>query len=279
MAEVKMASEPNLKAYRSGGIVRHYAQLSLLQPAEQTILGLWRNQLPNGKMLDIGIGGGRTTSHFAPLAGEYVGIDYSVAMVEACRQRFDQKIPNISLQVADARDMQMFADNTFDLILFSFNGIDYVDQGDRLQILKEIHRIGKKGSYFCFSSHNLQAMIKEFDWRSKLSLNPLKTYENLMMWGLLRLFNQDIFVNSFKCDRLQTSDYSIIKDESHNFQLLTYYIQPLAQIKQLEGMFKEIEIYSWQTGLKIGDGKNYGQLVSNLNACDDLWLYYLGINY
>ena len=74
------------------------------------------------KMLDIGVGGGRTTLHFAPLVKEYVGIDYSQNMIKACQERFAQ----VSFQTADARSMGIFKDSTFDFILFSYNGIDYI---------------------------------------------------------------------------------------------------------------------------------------------------------
>jgi ubiquinone/menaquinone biosynthesis C-methylase UbiE len=253
-------TDQNQKTYASSDIVSHYAQLSLLQPAEKTILNLFQDRLPTMKMLDIGIGGGRTTQHFAPLVAEYIGIDYAPAMITACRQRFARSAA-ITLEVGDARNLQQFADNSFDFILFSFNGIDYVSHSDRLQVLQEIQRVGKSGCYFFFSSHNLQGIVKEFAWETKISLNPIKTYVNLVMLALLNLFNLAI-----AREQLKTADYLIIKDESHNFRLQTYYIRPPAQIKQLQSAnFDHIEIYSWQSGLKIAD-----QLISS-----DMWLYYL----
>ncbi len=253
----------NQETYQTPGIVWHYTQLNKLQPAEQTILELLQDRLPTMKMLDIGIGGGRTTQHFSPLAGEYIGIDYSAKMIAACQQRFVKSPRSMNLQVVDARDMKQFADDSFDFILFSFNGIDYVSASDRLKILSEVARVGKTGCYFYFSSHNLQGMAAEFNWRTKLSLNPLKTYVNLVMLGLLNIFNLEITHK-----QLETADYLIIKDESHNFRLQTYYIRPQAQIQQLKSSFDEIKIYSWQTGLEIINPK---ELSTNV----DMWLYYL----
>ena len=173
-------SEKNAATYGAANIVNYYAQLELLQPAEQTILDQLRDKLPTMKMLDIGIGGGRTTKHFAPLVDSYTGIDYSEGMIDACQTRFGENTNAMTLQVGDARDMTEFADDSFDFILFSFNGIDYVSHGDRLNILREINRIGKAGCYVLFSSHNLQAMAKEFDWKAQLSFNPISTYVNLV---------------------------------------------------------------------------------------------------
>jgi len=253
--------DPNKKTYTSSSIVWHYKQLGLLQPAEQTILDLLKDRLPTMKMLDIGVGGGRTTQHFAPLAETYTGIDYSPEMIAASKQRFANFPHSITLEIGDARKMQ-FEDNSFDFILFSFNGIDSVSHSDRLEIFKEVRRVGKTGGYFCFSTHNLHSMVKELDWKTKFSLNPLKTYVNLMMLAILKLSNLAIAPNQVK-----TADHLIIKDEPHNFRLLNYYIQPQAQIKQLAN-FNHIEIYSWKSGLKISD-------LTELSAITDMWLYYL----
>ncbi|AFY37679.1 Methyltransferase type 11 [[Leptolyngbya] sp. PCC 7376] len=255
-------SEKNEATYSAANIVNYYAQLQLLQPAEQTILDRLRDKLPTMNMLDIGIGGGRTTKHFAPLVEFYTGIDYSSGMIEACEKRFQNTSDAMTLQIGDARDMAEFADDSFDFILFSFNGIDYVSHGDRLNILQEINRIGKTGCYVFFSSHNLQAMLKEFDWKSKLSFNPISTYVNLVMCIILFLCNVSI-----TRQKLAESSYLILKDESHNFSLQTYYIRAEEQTKQLETDFTDIEVYSWQTGLQISDKKD-------LLTHPDLWLYY-----
>jgi ubiquinone/menaquinone biosynthesis C-methylase UbiE len=107
--------------------------------------------------------------------------------------------------LSDARSMIQFADNSFDFILFSFNGIDCVPHSDRLQILQEICRVGKPGCHFFFSSHNLQGMAREFNCKTQISLNPLKTYVNLVMLRLLRLFN-----SSITRDRLKNANHLII---------------------------------------------------------------------
>lgn len=258
-----MIDENNQKAYAARGIVKHYIQLSRLQPAEETILELLRDRLSGMKMLDMGVGGGRTTQHFSKAVAEYIGIDYSPEMIAACKKRFSNSSKPIRLEVCDARDMSRFPDNSFDFILFSFNGIDYISHSDRLQVLQEIHRVGKPGGYFCFSTHHLPAMEAEFDWKNQLRLNPLKTYVNLVMWAIARFFNRSINLT-----QLKSSEYAMLRDESHNFRLDTYYVRPPEQIKQLESNFREIKVYSWKTGL---------ELTAESDRCSsrDMWLYYL----
>ena len=258
-----MIDDENKTTYSTSGVVRHYAQLRRLQPAEQTILSLLKHSLSQMKMLDIGVGGGRTTQHFHPLVSDYIGIDYSSDMILACQKRFAQASPPIAFDVCDARDMSRFEDHSFDFILFSFSGIDSLSHADRLQVLTEIHRIGRPGGFFCFSSHNLQGIERAFNWRSQLSLNPLKTYVDLVMMVILRCFNRAITPA-----QLKDSAYAIIQDESHNFRLQTYYIRPQNQMEQLEGNFDDIKIYSWKSGLEI-------TRACDLKANTDLWLYYL----
>lgn len=254
-------SAKNYAVYTRASIVNYYAQLNQLQPAEKAILAQLKDRLPTMKMLDIGIGGGRTTQHFQPLVKDYTGIDYAAEMIAACRQRFAHALGPMTLAVVDARDLHPFEDDSFDVIVFSFNGIDYVSHADRLQILQEIHRVGKPGGFFLFSSHNLRAMARVFDGRQQISLNPFKTYVNLVMWALLRLFNPAI-----RQRQINAADYLVLKDESHNFRLQTYYIRPEVQTKQLEFGFKNIQVYPWM--------QEQGAAMEDSSLDSSLWLYY-----
>jgi ubiquinone/menaquinone biosynthesis C-methylase UbiE len=255
-----MLDDPNQKTYTSLDIVQHYAELSALQPAEISVLKLLQPQLCRMKMLDIGVGGGRTTQHFVEATAEYIGIDYSAEMIAVCQKRF----PEATFQVCDVRDMSRFEDNSFDFILFSFNGIDYISHADRLKAFTEIQRVGKPGGYFCFSSHNLNGFEQQFDFRRQFSLNPLKTYVNLVMAAFLHLFNLPLTLKE-----LRRSSYFILKDESHNFRLNTYYIRPQEQLNQLSMHFRDTKIYSWKSGLEV--------TTEDKHNCSDMWLYYLCI--
>ena len=43
---------------------------------------------PGGEVLDLGVGGGRTTAFLSSRAGAYVGLDYAPTMVKICRLKF-----------------------------------------------------------------------------------------------------------------------------------------------------------------------------------------------
>lgn len=258
-----MAVDRNQRAYENLRIVQHYVQLGLLQPAEKAIFDRLHDRLPGMKMLDIGVGGGRTTKHFAPIVGDYIGIDYSAEMIAACKQRFATSCKTALFEVCDARDLSRFQTDSFDLILFSFNGIDYISHADRLTVFQEVCRVGKTGGYFCFSSHNLQGFEHAFAVNKQFHLNPFKMYVNLVMLGFLRGFNCTITLK-----QLKASTHIAVRDESHNFRLQTYYVRPQEQLRQLATAFSDIDIYAWKSGLNITDDR---ALAANV----DLWLYYL----
>jgi hypothetical protein len=72
-----------------------------------------------------------TTRHLLDISGNCTGID-SLRLIVRCRERY----PDVSFAVCDARDLSVFADGCFDLVFFSFNGIDGVDHVDRGRFLK-----------------------------------------------------------------------------------------------------------------------------------------------
>jgi ubiquinone/menaquinone biosynthesis C-methylase UbiE len=249
----------NQATYQAADVVRYYAHLQRLQPAEATILALLESQLATMTMLDIGVGAGRTTRHFVDRVAHYRGIDYSADMIAACQQRF----PKTNFAVSDARDLGAVADDSCDFVLFSYNGIDTVSPDDRLTVLQEVQRVGRSGGYFCFSSHHLTAFERDFDLRRQLSWNPGKTYVNLVMSGLLHLVNYPI---SYK--QLQGRSHAVLRDESHNFRLKQYYIRSTAQIEQLQAGFHNVQVFSWKSGVELVTAEAQ-------SACTDLWLYYL----
>ncbi|MCK4589171.1 MAG: class I SAM-dependent methyltransferase [Nanoarchaeota archaeon] len=249
----------NRKAYEAKNVVKEYSAQKHLQKAEETILKRFKERFKKMKMLDIGVGGGRTTYHFANLVKEYVGIDYSKNMVKECIKKFPNYSNKTSFKVCDARSMRIFNNDYFDFILFSFNGIDYMSHQDRLKTLEEIKRLCKKNGFFCFSTHNLQSIGKVFS--IQISYNPIK-----MIWRFF-CYLRIIFSNK-NIKKIKDKNYAIINDGAHRFKLRTFYIKPKEQIKQLNHLgFKNIQIYSSLTGEEIKNKKK-------LNWIKDSWLYF-----
>ena len=97
----------NKAVYEVPEVAADYAQRSQLQAPENTILRVMLPTLSQVRMLDLGVGGGRTTVHFANRVREYVGADYSESMILECRNRFAGGPPHISFTVCDARSMDL----------------------------------------------------------------------------------------------------------------------------------------------------------------------------
>lgn len=250
----------NKATYEGRGIVHHYASLNQLQHPEQTILNLLRGELKSMRMLDIGVGAGRTTAHFADLVAEYVGVDYSENMIQACEERFGNTLKHVSFKVCDVRSMSTFSDGAFDFVLFSYNGIDYVSHDDRLIAFQEIKRVCKTGGFFCFSTHNLCSMKQLFAIQSDDLLRML--YCRWVRNPLLMLLNEDVRI-------LKNQPYAMIRDGTHWFRLKTYYITPSEQVRQLGEMgFKNTKLYQLNGDEIRGPAKVQ-------DAVTDHWIYYL----
>ena len=123
------------------GVVDFYSnQWQLFEP-EKVIRHLLSSDLRSMRMLDIGVGTGRTTQNFVSEVKYYAGIDYSSAMLEKCKSRFNNLGDNVMFRLMDATNMTEFGDNSFEFVLFSYNGIDNVDHTGRIKILDEIKRV------------------------------------------------------------------------------------------------------------------------------------------
>jgi SAM-dependent methyltransferase len=149
------APDRNLELFNSDDLVAAYDAGAGLTPAEQHLIA--RYVRPGGRMLDLGIGTGRTTAALAPMASTYLGIDYAARMVETARARY----PNLDLQVGDAAELDHLPARSFDTILFSFNGLDYLHPHERrVRALHGFTRLLAPGGVLLFSSHNPRAVVR-----------------------------------------------------------------------------------------------------------------------
>jgi SAM-dependent methyltransferase len=154
-----LSAETNLRIYDSPETVAHYAALDYLTACERL---LFETYIPQGSaVLDLGVGGGRTTGYLAKRASHYVGVDNAPAMIKACRAKF----PGLEFVVADAANLSQFPDASFDAVVFAFNGIDFVvPDASRRRCFEHLHRIMKTGAVVIFSSHNARAVLVRPSW-------------------------------------------------------------------------------------------------------------------
>lgn len=216
----------NRRTYRDRKVSADYAAHVGLQPPEARILRLIGPAVRGGRILDLGVGGGRTLPFLKPLGDAYVGLDYSREMIAACRALY----PGEDLRVGDARRLTDFEDGSCRLVFFSFNGIDYVPHPDRMQILSEAYRVLAPGGYFVFSTHN-EAWRRAQPPTTRLELprRPLSALKGLAhaMIGLYHHLRNKRF-------EVHAATYAIVNDVAHNYRLLTYFTTIEHQRRQLQ---------------------------------------------
>ena len=91
----------NKAAYDSRDAIAIMSASEELQLPELSIVERLDGWLDGKAMIDIGVGGGRTTHHFAPRVGRYLGIDYSTEIIKACELRFRSSYDNVQFLTAD----------------------------------------------------------------------------------------------------------------------------------------------------------------------------------
>jgi SAM-dependent methyltransferase len=165
----------NQQAWRSRSARRRYGTASdWTDPGEAAAMAWLAEEVRGQPILDVGVGGGRTVPLLRALSDDYTAVDYMPEMVDLCRRNH----PGVRVLQMDARDLSRFADRSFALVMFSFNGIDAVDYSGRLAILREFARVLRPGGVVLFSTHNRQGpsyreTLSHFVRLPHLSLNPI----------------------------------------------------------------------------------------------------------
>ncbi len=221
----RQRSDRDRRTYEDPQIVSSYGRHRELQAPEQTLLDQLGPDLDRMEMLDLGVGAGRTAWHFAPRVKSYLGLDYAKAMVERCRR----DLPAYRFIEGDASDLGFAGDNSYDLVLFSYNGIDHLEPPVRERALAEMKRVLRPGGVMVFSSHNanfLPTIVDRFRFRFQSTLR--ETARSLKWAMVFNLHNPTLRF------RLPLS-VGVVNDGTHSFKSSgLYYIRPDLQVAALE---------------------------------------------
>jgi SAM-dependent methyltransferase len=141
----------NRARYSKAAVVAEYGDMrSWVDRGESTMFLEVADEVRGQPVLDVGVGGGRTSWWLRMLSRDYVAIDYSPEMVAVCRRA----CPGIDVRVGDARDLSDFDDDHFGLVVFTFNGFDSMNHEDRRRVLEEFRRVLRPSGLLMFSTHN-----------------------------------------------------------------------------------------------------------------------------
>lgn len=221
--------DQNRRLYERSSVVARYGRRAELQRAEAALFERYRGDIAGRRILDLGVGSGRTTPFLLDLSSDYIGVDYSQKMIDQCRGRF----PRASLLVADARDLSCFPNRSFDFVLFSHSGIDAIDHRGRLAVFTEVRRVLSTGALFLFSSHNRNFAIPK-PWSAQhLDINPVRRpFRFVLRLGAIAVGMVN-YARHARCTEMH-DEFCISIDSAFRYGLIHYRIAPLAQKHQLE---------------------------------------------
>jgi SAM-dependent methyltransferase len=118
--------------------------------------------LPNtGHVLDIGGGPGRYTIELLKRGNRVTLLDLSSDLVRLAEQRLrNSKLAAEGLYVGDARNLERFADHTFDAVLVMGPLYHLSSRDDRLLVLQEARRVLKSGGRGLLAYLNAWGLIR-----------------------------------------------------------------------------------------------------------------------
>ncbi len=224
----------NRQTWRNPWALRDYRRSNgYLNEGERAAFAIGIPQTGRGRVLDIGVGGGRTARLLRDAASDYIGVDYTPQMVELCRKNH----PDLRFEHMDARDLSAFGDASFDLVVFSYNGIDSVDAAGRLAILHEAARVLASGGAFVFSTFHRgwRGFDRRVDYR-RLEWTP-----NPVRLGLRTLrYVEGRISGTLRQRRLRPleqreGEHAILLHGAHDFRVMVYATTPAQVQSQLAG--------------------------------------------
>lgn len=256
----------NLRAMSATGNVKWYSRHDHLIAHEQVALGLVADEVRGQAILDIGVGGGRTVRALRELSDDYLGIDYSQAMIDACRGRY----PDARFAHMDARDMGDIESSSIALAVFSCNGISMVGHADRLAILREVARVLRPGGVFLFTTYNRDSAAATAGFRFPQwegSNNPLRVLKRAACWlgdTAVSIRNRRRLLRH----EIREPNYAVINDPCHNFSVMLYYITLDDQRRQLEEAgFAPGALAFERSGRLIEDGSRLDSMLLLARKC------------
>jgi SAM-dependent methyltransferase len=205
-------------------------------------------------ILDLGVGTGRTVPFFLPLTREYTALDRLPAMVAACQHRY----PEARVLLGDARTLDDLATGSFQLVNFSYNGIDAVSHQGRALVLGTVRRVLASGGHFMFSTLNLEGpSFRERPWRLRVwpTRNPAKY--------LLRAAKQvtavplDLFRWVRASSSIERGDgWAVAPLSAHHYGVLAHYTTLERELDELAsaGFDRDAVVFDSRTGARVHPG-------------------------
>ncbi|MGZ4172619.1 MAG: methyltransferase domain-containing protein [Solirubrobacteraceae bacterium] len=229
----------NETAWARGEFVPAYANRTL-RPVEVLLFVRLRENL-TGCVLELGSGAGRIGGYLVALAREFHGIDLAPQMVAESRRRY----PAGDFAEGDMRDLTRFDDGSLDAVIAGCNLLDVFDDAERRRVLREIRRVLAPNGVLIMSSHNRAYLPRvRPPWHVRLTGLLHGRPRGLLEFAadLVRAPRRIRRHQRLRGLERRTPDFAIVSDGAHEFSLVHYFTDPVAQFRQFreEGLEPEL---------------------------------------
>jgi len=221
----------------------------------------WRiaDSMRGRPILDLGVGPGRTIGLLRSLSADYVAIDYVSDMVERAKRAY----PLADVRLGDARDLSSFADSSFEMVVFSYSGIDSIDHEGRRSVIAEARRVLRPGGVFWFSTLNLDGPATRYSpWRPPAPRRPSRP-AGWVRYGVERALSMSTVprcVANYRHGlRLRRSGdgWAMAPFFSHQWEMVTHYTTLEREFAELSeaGFSPDFEVYEDGRGARVQPGE------------------------
>ena len=143
-----------LQYYNRPAIAAGYGHQEYITPCERLLFDAYIKA--GMTVLDIGVGGGRTSPYLAGNASRYVGIDYASKMIEICREKY----PQWEYLQCSATDLSPFQNGSFDVVVIANSMLgDLYPHESCWRCFQECHRVLRENGLFICSSPNPRGVL------------------------------------------------------------------------------------------------------------------------
>lgn len=232
----------NADLFDRSEIAEWYGEQSLFA-SEAVILERFHDAYAGKRLLDLGVGSGRTTGALLPDVADYVGIDKAEAMLAVARRRF----PDATFLDMDVRAISEFGPGRFDFVLGALAILSAFDHAERLAVIASVHEVLAPGCVFAFSFHNRAwhraggMPLHARSWHPREIVNSVHP-QSWINYLRLRPFAHE------------ETDYAIHVDPAHRWSGLFYFIDLATQERQLEAAGFEILARFGEDGRTLAAG-------------------------
>ncbi len=250
-------SDWNANIFNTRKAVDYYAAHGL-SVAESIVLRRVRDAYDGKRVLDLGVGAGRTTPALHLLASHYCGVDLSSEMLAAARRRY----PGATFLQRDIRSLGALPDQPYDFVLASCNLFDLLEHDERLGVLRDIRDLMAPNGTLLFSAHNL-------DWEDAGS-RPSLAMPRSPVAACRRLLGHTIDMANYR--RLAALEsrgpgHALLRDRAHHWSGVFYYVDSRTQTQQLAELgFSDIEVLG-DDGAVLRDGDDTSAHSSLFYVC------------